>query len=70
MFLIFRGFRNLTSVSRIGRNSENTKKHEETSEIIENAASKENQETDTSIKLVVVGGKGDICDVVADPEGL
>ena len=70
LFLIFRGFRNLTSVSRIGRNSENTKKHKETSEIIEGAASEENQETDTSIKLVVVGGKGVIWDGGADPEGL
>lgn len=70
MFLIFRGFRNLTSVPRIGRNSENSRKHKETSEIIENVVTKENQETDTSIKLVVVGGKGVIWDGGADPEGL
>ena len=70
LFLIFRGFRNFTSIPRIGRNSENPKKHNKTLEIIENVPTKQNQETDMSIKLVVVGGKGVIWDGGADPEGL
>ena len=70
MFLLFRGFRDFTSGSRTDRNSENSKKRRKTPEIIENVMTKDDQEVDTSIKLVVVGGKGVIWDGGADPEGL
>ena len=70
LFLLFRGFRDFTSGSRTDRNSENSKKRRKTPEIIENVMTKDDQEVDTSIKLVVVGGKGVIWDGGADPEGL
>jgi HAD superfamily hydrolase (TIGR01509 family) len=70
LFLLLRGFRNLTLLPRVVGNSENSKKLKNTPEIIENITTKEKEEVDTSIKLVVVGGKGVIWDGGADPEGL
>jgi len=70
LFLLFRGFRHLTSTTRNERDSESPRKRNETSEITEEVATKENEETDKSVKLVVVGGKGVIWDGGADPEGL
>ena len=70
LFLLLRGFRYLAPGYRTDRNSENPRKRKKTSEIIENDITKEDREVDTSIKLVVVGGKGVIWDGGADPEGL
>ena len=70
LFLLFRAFKSLISPSGTNRNFENPKKLKKTSEIIENTTTKDHQETDTTVKLVVVGGKGVIWDGGADPEGL
>jgi HAD superfamily hydrolase (TIGR01509 family) len=70
LFLLFRGFRHFTSTTRNERDSENSRKLNKTSEITEDVTTKENEETDKSVRLVVVGGKGVIWDGGADPEGL
>ena len=70
LFLLFRGFRHFTSTTRNERDSESSRKLNKTSEITEDVTTKENEETDKSVRLVVVGGKGVIWDGGADPEGL
>jgi len=70
LLLLIRGIRNLTLVRQTTSSSENPKKIKKTSEIIENIPTKEKEEVDRSIELVVVGGKGVIWDGGADPEGL